>query len=125
MIGKMELKRDYNVKTRRMEERIENSFFQDRFGRNKFERIDGTALTLGTAVSYIIKYIEKTGGKIICSKGLRTFIETDIDNDDVVARLREGKTTIKNTSCSTISRCIKTAKSWAQYRPAFYRTRKR
>ena len=89
MIGKMELKRDYNVKTRRMEERIENSFFQDRFGRNKFELIDGTALTLGTAVSYIIKYIEKTGGKIICSKGLRTFIETDIDNDDVVARLRE------------------------------------
>lgn len=89
MIGKLELKRDYDVKKKRMVERMENSFFWDRFGRNKFELIDGTALTIGTAVSYIIKYIEKSGGRIICSKGLRTFIETDIDNDDVVAKLRE------------------------------------
>lgn len=89
MVGKLELKRDYDVKKKRMVERMENSFFQDRFGRNKFELIDGTALTIGTAVSYIIKYIEKSGGRIICSKGLRTFIETDIDNDDVVAQLRE------------------------------------
>ena len=89
MVGKLELKRDYDVKKKRMVERMENSFFWDRFGRNKFELIDGTALTLGTAVSYIIKYIEKSGGRIICSKGLRTFIETDIDNDDVVAQLRE------------------------------------
>lgn len=89
MVGKRELKRDYDVKKKRMVERMENSFFQDRFGRNKFELIDGTALTIGTAVSYIIKYIEKSGGRIICSKGLRTFIETDIDNDDVVAQLRE------------------------------------
>lgn len=89
MVGKLELKRDYDVKKKRMVERMENSFFQDRFGRNKFELIDGTALTIGTAVSYIIKYIEKSGGRIIFSKGLRTFIETDIDNDDVVAQLRE------------------------------------
>lgn len=89
MVGKLELKRDYDVKKKRMVERMENSFFWDRFGRNKFELIDGTALTIGTAVSYMIKYIEKSGGRIICSKGLRTFIETDIDNDDVVAQLRE------------------------------------
>lgn len=89
MVGKLELKRDYDVKKKRMVERMENSFFWDRFGRNKFELIDGTALTIGTAVSYIIKYIEKSGGRIICSKGLKTFIETDIDNNDVVARLRE------------------------------------
>lgn len=89
MAGKLETKRDYDVKKKRMVEYVENSFFQDRFGRNTFELIDGTALTLGTAVSYIVKYIEKTGGRIICSKGLRTFIETDIDNNDVVARLRE------------------------------------
>lgn len=89
MVGKLELKRDYDVKKKRMVERMENSFFWDRFGRNKFELIDGTALTIGTAVSYIIKYIEKSGGRIICSKGLRTFIETDIDIDDVVAQLRE------------------------------------
>jgi len=28
-------------------------------------------------------------GKIICSRGLRTFIETDINNDDIITRLRD------------------------------------
>ena len=88
-VGKFERKREYNVKTRRMEERIENTFFCDRFGRNEFAVIDGTALTIGTAVGYIIKYIEKTGGRIICSRGMRTFIETDIDEKDIIGRLRK------------------------------------
>ena len=89
MTGKMEQKREYDVKKKRMVEYTENTFFQDRFGRNSFEVIDGTALTIGTAVSYIIKYIEKSGGRIICSRGMKTFIETDVDNKDVVTRLRE------------------------------------
>ena len=42
MVGRLELKRDYDVKKKRMVERMENSFFWDRFGRNKFELIDGT-----------------------------------------------------------------------------------
>ena len=91
-VGKFERKREYNVKTRRMEERIENTFFCDRFGRNEFAVIDGTALTIGTAVGYIIKYIEKTGGRIFCSRGMRTFIETDIDEKDVIGRLRKDDT---------------------------------
>ena len=28
-------------------------------------------------------------GKIICSRGLRTFIETDINNEDIITRLRD------------------------------------
>ena len=89
MAGKLVQKREYDVKKKRMVEYTENTFFQDRFGRNTFDVIDGTALTLGTAVGYIVKYMEKTGGRMICSKGLRTFIETDIDNADIVAKLRE------------------------------------
>lgn len=89
MTGILENKREFDVQKKRMVERIENSFFKDRFGRNTFQIIDGTALSINTAVGYIVKYIEKTGGKIICSKGLRTFLETDIDNDDILAPLRE------------------------------------
>ena len=72
-----------------MVEYLTNTFFEKKFGRNTFQVIDGTALTLNTAIGYIIKYIEKTGGRIICSKGLRTFIETDVDDDDIIAPLRE------------------------------------
>lgn len=89
MIGKLENKRDYDVKKTRMVDYVENSFFKDRFGRNTFQVIDGTALSLGKAVSYLVKYIDKQGGRIICSKGLRTFIETDIDNKDIITRLRD------------------------------------
>ena len=89
MAGKLEQKREYNVKTRRMDEWIENRFFKDRFGRNSFQTIDGVAMTVGSAVDYILKYMSKEGGRVICSRGLRTFIETDIDREDIIGRLRE------------------------------------
>ena len=89
MSGSLEQKREYDPKRKRAIERIENTFFKDRFGRNTFQRIDGIALTLGTAVGYIVKYIDKNGGRIICSRGMRTFIETDIDNNDIITKLRE------------------------------------
>ena len=89
MSGEIVQKRDYDVKKRRMVEYTTNTFFEKRFGRNTFDLIDGTALTLNTAISYIVKYIEKSGGRIICSKGLRTFVETDVDEADIVTPLRE------------------------------------
>lgn len=91
MSGELVKKKEYDVKKKRMVERIENIFFEKKYGRNTFEFIDGTALTINTAIEYIIKYLEKDGGRIICSKGLHTFLETDIDNKDIVCRLREGE----------------------------------
>lgn len=88
MVGQIEHRRQYDVKKKEMVEWEENSYFGERFGRNSFEVIDGSALSLNTAVGYITKYIEKDGGRIICSKGLKTFIETDISNEDIIARLR-------------------------------------
>ena len=91
MSGELVKKREYDVKKKRMVERIENTFFEKKYGRNMFEFVDGTALTVNTAIEYIIKYLEKDGGRIICSKGLHTFLETDIDNKDIVCRLRTGE----------------------------------
>lgn len=91
MSGKLVKKREYDVKKKRMVERIENTFFEKKYGRNTFEFVDGTALTVNTAIEYIVKYLEKDGGRIICSKGLHTFLETDIDNKDIVCRLRAGE----------------------------------
>ena len=91
MSGELVKKREYDVKKKRMVEWIENTFFEKKYGRNTFEFVDGTALTVNTAIEYIVKYLEKDGGRIICSKGLHTFLETDIDNKDIVCRLREGE----------------------------------
>lgn len=89
MSGEVVTKREYDVKKKRMEERTLNTFFEERFGRNTFDVIDGTALPLNTAIGYILKYIEKDGGRIICSRGLRTFIETDIDGGDIITKLHD------------------------------------
>ena len=91
MSGELVKKKEYDVKKKRMVERIENTFFEKKYGKNTFEFVDGTALTVNTAIEYIVKYLEKDGGRIICSKGLHTFLETDIDNKDIVCRLREGE----------------------------------
>jgi hypothetical protein len=90
MSGNVEKKREYDVKQKKMVEYTENSFFKDRFGRNTFDEIDGNELTISKALDYILKYIEKDGGRIICSKGLHTFIETDIESEDIITNLREG-----------------------------------
>ena len=89
MSGDIERRREYDVKKKRMIEYVTNTFFEERFGRNEFDYIDGVALSLNNATDYVLKYIEKDGGRIICSRGLRTFIETDIDNEDIITRLRE------------------------------------
>lgn len=87
--GEIITKSEYDVKKRRMVDYVTNTFFEDRFGRNTFQLIDGTSFSMNTAIDYVMKYIEKDGGRIICSRGLKTFILTDIDNEDIIARLRE------------------------------------
>lgn len=89
MSGEVITKREFDLKEKRMKDRTLNTFFEERFGRNTFQEIDGAALSVNTALGYILKYIEKDGGRVICSRGLRTFIETDIDDDDIITRLHE------------------------------------
>lgn len=89
MSGEIITKREFDLKEKRMKDRTLNTFFEERFGRNTFQIIDGAALSVNTALGYVLKYIEKDGGRVICSRGLRTFIETDIDDDDIITRLHE------------------------------------
>ena len=89
MSGEIITKREFDLIERRMKDRTLNTFFEERFGRNTFQIIDGAALSVNTALGYVLKYIEKDGGRVICSRGLRTFIETDIDDDDIITRLHE------------------------------------
>jgi hypothetical protein len=79
-------KNDYNFNAHKRQTTVQNTYFNARFGRSDFETIGGRD-RLGDAVSYILKYIEKTGRRIVYSKGLPQFFISDIADGDVVCRI--------------------------------------
>ena len=85
MPGQIFEKNDYSFGTHRRQITHQNTYFNERFGRSDFEEIEDKR-KLGSAVAYIIKYIEKTGEKIVYSKGLPQFFISDILDDDIVCR---------------------------------------
>lgn len=84
--GGFEVTRDYNFKKHTVRTVQQSSFFLDRFGRNEMEELDGGPL-FGHALAYILKYLEKTGERITCSKGLFMYFYSDIQGDEVICKL--------------------------------------
>ena len=66
----------------------ENSYFRERFGRNDFDDMV-TEFMLDGAITYILKYIEKSGEKIVYSRGLPQFFISDIMDEDVICPMGE------------------------------------
>ena len=87
MPGELFKKKDFNFATHNMQETIQSSYFNDRFGRSDFKEIDENEKRLGNALAYLMKYIEKTGEKIVYSKGLPQYFISDIMDDDVVCTI--------------------------------------
>lgn len=83
MPGILFQQRDYSLKNNRMQETTQNTYFNQRFGRSDFEKIEDEAC-LGDAMKYLMKYIEKTGEKIVYSRGMPQYFISDIIEDDVV-----------------------------------------
>ena len=83
MPGILYEKEDYNFNTRRRQVTIQNTYFNERFGRCDIEPINDRT-EMGSAMTYIIKYIEKSGEKIVYSRGLPQYFKSDILDDDVV-----------------------------------------
>lgn len=77
---------DYNFNTKRRQVTNQSIYFNERFGRSDFEPIE-TQVGMNDAVGYIMKYIEKTGEKIVYAKGMPTFFITDILDDDVITTM--------------------------------------
>lgn len=84
--GEFVVTRDYNFKKHTVRTVQQSSFFLDRFGRNEMEELDGGPL-FGHALAYILKYLEKTGERLTCSKGLFMYFYSDIHGDDVICKL--------------------------------------
>ena len=81
MIGEIVETKDYSTKTHQMQIARQNTFFLERFGRNDFRPLDQHSIQ--DAISYITKYINKTGEKVLYSRGLQTYFVTDIVENDV------------------------------------------
>ena len=81
MIGKIVETKDYSTKTHQMQIARQNTFFLERFGRNDFRPLDQHSIQ--DAIGYITKYINKTGEKVLYSRGLQTYFITDIVENDV------------------------------------------
>ena len=81
--GKMLDVEDYNFNTRKRQITHQNTYFNERFGRSDFEPIEDRQ-RLGGAIAYIVKYIEKTGEKIVYSRGLPQFFLSDVMEEDIV-----------------------------------------
>ena len=77
---------DYSLKTHRRQVTHQNTYFNRRFGRSDMESIEDPRRK-GDALAYLLKYIEKTGEKIVYSKGLPQYFISDILEDDVVTTI--------------------------------------
>lgn len=83
MPGKLLDVNDYNFNTHNRQITHQNTYFNERFGRSDFELIDDMD-KMGDALAYIMKYIEKSGEKIVYSKGLPQFFISDVMDEDII-----------------------------------------
>lgn len=86
MVGEVKEVTDYSVRLKRVQVSHQNTYFNERFGRSDFDRIESKR-GIGEALAYLMKYLEKTGEKIVYSKGLPQFFITDIADNDVATRI--------------------------------------
>ena len=77
---------DYSLKSHKRQITHQNTYFLKKFGRNDFDEIE-SKIMMGSALQYLMKYLEKTGEKIVYSRGLPQFFITDVTDDDVVCEM--------------------------------------
>ena len=87
MPGELTEVEDYSFKTHARQKTVQNTYFNERFGRSDFEELDPMGLRKATA--YIMKYMEKTGEKVVYSKGLSQFFVCDVKERDVALAMGE------------------------------------
>lgn len=83
MPGQLEEKNSYSFATHRRQITHQNTYFVREFGRNDFRLIEGDG-DIYSVLAYIMKYIEKSGEKVVYSRGLPQFFISDIMAKDVI-----------------------------------------
>ena len=82
MIGEIVEVKDYSTKSHRMQTTYQNTNFLKEFGRNDFKAID-IPNDISQSVKYLLKYIEKSGEKLVYGGKLPTYFKSDILDEDI------------------------------------------
>ena len=83
MTGELKQVRDYSTKQHRMQTTYQNTRFLRQFGRNDFEELN-TKSDIMLSVRYLLKYIEKSGEKLVYGGDLPTYFISDVMDEDIV-----------------------------------------
>lgn len=89
MLGGISEKQDYSTAKGQMQTYHENSFFEECFGRNDFAKLDETEIRRGKTVNYILKYLDKSGERIVYCRGIKSEIYLQIDGRDIVTEMQD------------------------------------
>ncbi|MEG2450774.1 MAG: hypothetical protein RSB09_03460 [Clostridia bacterium] len=89
MPGKLVTVNDFSFETHTRQETVQNTFFNDRFGRTDFKELNPIEMKNGNALAYITKYINKTNEKIVYSRDTPMYVITDVMAVDVACRTGE------------------------------------
>ena len=84
MVGEIVETTDYNTKDRRMQTAHQNTYFLERYGRNDFQPL-GSPEEVQHSLGYLMKYIEKSGEKLIYGGKLPTYFVFDVIDEDILA----------------------------------------
>lgn len=66
--------KDYDNRSHKMRKTMQNTFFNKKFGRTDFELLPNNPRGKAMATRYITKYLGKSQGKIVYSRGLPILI---------------------------------------------------
>ena len=89
MVGKITHKKEYSKRLGKVKETFSNDFFERKFGRNDFEELNIMEMKNGSAVAYILKYLRKTGERIVYSRGIPTEISKTLDDRVFAAEITD------------------------------------
>ena len=93
MVGGLIEVTDYSFSTHQRQITAQNTYFNERFGRNDFSPIPNNPTAIQDAKRYLMKYLEKSGERVVYSKGTPAYFISDILDDDVVCSMNEKKAT--------------------------------
>lgn len=83
MVGEIVETTDYNTKDHRMQTAHQNTYFLERYGRNDFQPL-GSPEEVQHSLGYLMKYIEKSGERLIYGGKLPTYFESDVADEDIL-----------------------------------------
>lgn len=84
MVGEIVETKDYNTKDHRIQTAHQNTYFLERYGRNDFRPL-GSPEEVQHSLGYLMKYIEKSGERLIYGGKLPTYFESDVLDEDILA----------------------------------------